>query len=156
MVNNQFVITDNIRKLLLSLSDFDKGGYFKDTRDFEVALGQNQKYFLIDDDDEQLYTNQENLSVIVEFPIDIYVYLNTSKNRQKTMTDLVANIHDALLDDSFLNTLRAAVTGTIHLVEWFKTDKGDYMDNFNFRTAGYTDDRMCWILSYYFNFSSAR
>jgi len=154
MVNEELIIIEKIKTLLKPHLSFI--GDYRDLQDFKVVMGDRYPASLIEDGDESLFDDQPSLTVDTMFPITIWLFHNVKKEVSKTMLDLANTIKDSLLDDTFLNALNTALTGTISLVEWYNTEKGSYVDNFDFRTAGFSDDKICWKLYFYFNFQTAR
>ena len=153
MVNNEIIILRNVANILRGQNL--KVGYYRNLADWKVAMGQNFPVILIEDGDE-FEVESQNLSVQKEFPVHIWVYHQLKKNLTETMTDLCTLIEDTLLDDSFLNTLNSAITGTVSLIKWTATEKGDHLESFDGRSVGFTDDRLAWRLSFLFNFHTAR
>ena len=154
MVNEELIIIEKIKTLLKPSLSFI--GDYRDLHDFKVVMGDRYPAVLIEDADESLFDEQPSLTVDTMFPITLWLYHNVKKEVSKTMLDLTNTIKDALLDDTFLNALNTALTGTISLVEWYNTEKGSYLENFDFRAAGFSDDRICWKIYFYFNFQTAR
>ncbi len=156
MVNEEIIILRKIKKALEDTNSFKFVGYYRNMEDHKIARGQRFPMLLIEDSDENITDTQQSLTVTKQVPINIWLYHNVKKNLTETMLGLQNVISDTLLDDSLLNTLNTALTGTMDLVQWYNTEKGTHLEDFDFRTTGFSDDKICWKLSFNFNFQTAR
>lgn len=154
MENKQKVILRKVVELLKATGSFNYVGFYDDLEDFKVAMGQNYPMVLVEDGDETFSDYpQQNLSVTKDLQVNVWLYHNIKKQRRITMLDLQATIEDAIMDDTVLSTL---TTDYIWDIYWVRVDKGGWLDNFDYRTPGYSDDRICRRIVFNFQFNTAR
>lgn len=146
MINRQIIILRKFQELLKAVSGIKYCGFYNNQKDFAQAMGKNKPSILIQDSDEITVDDEPCKLEKVIKTIPIWLYHDVNQEEIVTLTDYENAILDVLYDDTVLVAL-ASSAGVICII-WEGTEKGEYLDVFDYRSPGFKDNLICRKLNF--------
>ena len=129
------------KELKDKISDLDFIGFAHNSKDFTVFKSK-KRAALVQLMDSNLHTRQQNLSVWKDVDIKILLLFQSNQKELESITDLQNSIEDTLLDKTFQDAQRQY----LDCINWISINRGDNLPDFDFRAAGFRDNKtLCYI-----------
>jgi len=139
MINEQINVIRKIKEKLIA-ANFIVGDY---PFDIEKAIGDWDRYVLIQDGDETIADFQQNGSIIKDYSITLWLYSNKNKQRIDHILYMQAEIESIIMP-----AFNTHLYDTVECVQFDSVEKGEYLEEFTGYEPGYTGNKSCRKINY--------